>query len=76
MVGFRKSIVRLATRHKLPAIYMSVFLWRRAGYLSYGPNLVDATRRRAGYVVHLQGRKARRTFPVQAHQTNTIWSSI
>ena len=61
----RDLIVRLAARHRLPAIYH-----RRnfvaGGLVSYGPNLVEQYRQAAGYVSRiLQGEKPA-DLPVQA----------
>jgi putative tryptophan/tyrosine transport system substrate-binding protein len=49
-VGFRSRIVQLANRYRLPSVYYERLFAAEGGLLSYGPNLVDATRRMAGYV--------------------------
>jgi putative ABC transport system substrate-binding protein len=46
----RRRLVELAAKNKLPAVYP----WREpvdaGGFLAYGPNLSDLSRRAAGYV--------------------------
>jgi ABC-type uncharacterized transport system substrate-binding protein len=46
----RNLIIKLAARHKLPAIYSQRTFVVDGGLISYGPNLVEQTRQAAGYV--------------------------
>ena len=62
----RELLVKLAARHRLPAIYPYRFYAESGGLISYGPNLVDGYRRAANYVDRiLKGEKAA-DLPVQA----------
>src|SRR6516164_808818 len=51
----RDLIVKLAARHKLPAVYYDRVFVDSGGLISYGPDFVDQFRRAAGYVVHGSG---------------------
>ena len=42
----RESIVARAARHRLPAIYPYRFFVEAGGLMSYGPNLIDGSRKR------------------------------
>ena len=64
-VGFRSRIVTLANQHKLPSIYYERLFAAEGGLLSYGPNLVDATRRMAGYVDRIFKGEKPAELPVQ-----------
>jgi len=46
----RKSIIALAARHKVPAIYAASFLVDDGGLIGYGVDVVDLFRRSAPYV--------------------------
>ncbi len=46
----RQTIIALAARHKLPAIYYERYVVAEGGLISYGPSLVDQFQRAAGYV--------------------------
>jgi ABC-type uncharacterized transport system substrate-binding protein len=50
----RQLIIKLAARHKLPAVYSNRFFvddgGRDGGLISYGPDLIDQLWRAAGYV--------------------------
>jgi ABC-type uncharacterized transport system substrate-binding protein len=46
-VAHRDLIVRLASQHKLPAVYFERFFVSSGGLISYGPNQVDQYRRAA-----------------------------
>ena len=46
----RELIVKLAARHKLPAVYNLRGFVTSGGLISYGPDIVDNYRRAAGYV--------------------------
>jgi len=62
----RDLIIGLAARHKLPAVY-----WRRAfpasgGLISYGSDVIDNSRRAAGYVDRILKGEKPTDLPVQA----------
>jgi putative ABC transport system substrate-binding protein len=62
----RETIITLAARYRLPAVYTNRFFVRSGGLISYGPDSVDPHRRAAGYVDRiLKGEKAA-DLPVQA----------
>jgi len=46
----RELIIALAARHKLPAVYFLSPFVIGGGLISYGADLVDHSRRAAGYV--------------------------
>jgi putative ABC transport system substrate-binding protein len=46
----REIIIRLAARHRLPAIYPFRLFVKDGGLISYGPDLVDQYRRAADYI--------------------------
>jgi len=48
--SFRELIIALAARHKLPAVYFLSPFVIGGGLISYGADLVDHSRRAAGYV--------------------------
>ena len=48
--GHRDLIVKLAAKHRLPAVYAARFFVTSGGLISYGPDRVDAYRCAAGYV--------------------------
>jgi len=62
----RELIVALAARHKLPAVYIERQYATVGGLVSYGPNLVDACRRAAGYVDRVLKGEKPANLPVQA----------
>jgi putative ABC transport system substrate-binding protein len=64
-VGFRSRIVTLANRHRLPSVYYERLFAAEGGLLSYGPNLVDATRRMASYVDRIFKGEKPAELPVQ-----------
>jgi putative ABC transport system substrate-binding protein len=49
-IAHREPIVKLAARHRLPAIYPFRYFVTDGGLISYGPEVVDQYRRAAGYV--------------------------
>jgi putative ABC transport system substrate-binding protein len=62
----RPSIIALAARHKLPAVYFQRSFVATGGLISSGPDFVDQYRHAAGYVDRiLKGEKPGDT-PVQA----------
>jgi putative tryptophan/tyrosine transport system substrate-binding protein len=49
--GFRRDlIIRLASRHKLPAVYPFRYYAKDGGLISYGPDTLDPVRRATEYV--------------------------
>ena len=65
-VVHRDLIVRLAARHRLPAIYSQRFFVTGGGLISYGPDRVDQHRRAAGYVDRILKGEKPGDLPVQA----------
>jgi len=62
----RDLIVGLAARHKLPTVYPFRYMATAGGLVSYGPDVIDQSRRAAAYVHRiLKGEKAA-DLPVQA----------
>jgi len=61
----RELIVRLAERHKLPAIYPYRFFVAAGGLMSYGPSLIDNYRRTASYVDRILRGEKPADLPVQ-----------
>jgi putative ABC transport system substrate-binding protein len=49
-IAHRELIVKLAARHRLPAIYPFRYFVTDGGLISYGPDVVDQYRRAATYV--------------------------
>ena len=62
----RDLIIKLAARHKLPAIYYERFFVAGGGLISYGPDFVDQYRRAAGYVDRILKGEKPADLPVQA----------
>jgi putative ABC transport system substrate-binding protein len=62
----RDLILTLATRHKLPAVYVNRFWSTNGGLMSYGANVVDEFRRAAGYVDRILKGEKPADLPVQA----------
>jgi ABC-type uncharacterized transport system substrate-binding protein len=62
----RDLIVRLAARHKLPAVYFDRFFVTAGGLSSYGPDLVEQYRQAAGYVDRILKGEKPADLPVQA----------
>ena len=65
-VVHRDLIVKLAARHKLPAVYYRRLYVTSGGLVSYGPDLVDQQRRAAGYVNRILNGENPADLPVQA----------
>jgi putative ABC transport system substrate-binding protein len=61
----RDLIVKLAARHKLPAVYYDRVYVDSGGLLSYGPDFVDQFRRAAGYVERILRGEKPADLPVQ-----------
>src|SRR5262249_2626475 len=62
----RDLIVKLAARHKLPAVYYDRVFVDSGGLISYGPDYVDQFRRAAGYVDSVLKGEKPANLPVQA----------
>jgi putative ABC transport system substrate-binding protein len=62
----RDLIVKLAARHKLPAVYYDRVFVDSGGLISYGPDYVDQYRRAAGYVDRILKGEKPADLPVQA----------
>jgi ABC-type uncharacterized transport system substrate-binding protein len=65
VVRHRDLILKLAARHKLPAVYWDRFFVAAGGLLSYGPDLVDQFRQAAGYVDRILKGEKPADLPVQ-----------
>ena len=65
-VFHRDLIIRLAARHKLPAVYYERNFVVAGGLLSYGPDYIDQYRRAAGYVDRILKGEKPSDLPVQA----------
>jgi putative tryptophan/tyrosine transport system substrate-binding protein len=62
----RDLIVKLAARHKLPAVYYERFFVAGGGLISYGSDFIDQYRRAAGYVDRILKGEKPADLPVQA----------
>jgi putative ABC transport system substrate-binding protein len=62
----RDLIIKLAARHRLPAVYTSGPYVAAGGLISYGPDLIDQYRRAAGYVDRILKGEKPADLPVQA----------
>ena len=62
----RDLIVRLAAKHRLPAVYPFSYYATSGGLISYGPDPVDPLRRAAGYVDRILKGEKPADLPVQA----------
>jgi ABC-type uncharacterized transport system substrate-binding protein len=62
----RETIVSLAARHRLPAVYPFRYHATSGGLISYGPNTIDPYRRAAGYVDRILKGEKPADLPVQA----------
>ena len=62
----RNLIVRVAARHKLPAVYYERNFATAGGLISYGPDFIDQFRRAAGYVDRILKGEKPADLPVQA----------
>jgi len=65
-VVHRDLIIKLAARHRLPAVYVERFYVMSGGLISYGPHFVDEVRRTAGYVDRILKGEKPADLPVQA----------
>jgi ABC-type uncharacterized transport system substrate-binding protein len=64
--ALRDEIIKLAARHRLPAIYSDLVFATEGGLLAYGPDRVDQYRRAAGYVDRILKGEKPANLPVQA----------
>jgi putative tryptophan/tyrosine transport system substrate-binding protein len=62
----RDLIIKLAARHKLPAVYYDRVFVDGGGLISYGPNFIDQFRKAAGYVDRILKGEKPADLPVQA----------
>jgi ABC-type uncharacterized transport system substrate-binding protein len=62
----RDLIIRLAAKHRLPAVYPFSYYATSGGLISYGPDPVDPLRRAAGYVDRILKGEKPAELPVQA----------
>jgi putative ABC transport system substrate-binding protein len=62
----RDLIVKLAARHRLPAVYYERLFVAGGGLISYGPDFVDQYRRAASYVDRILKGEKPADLPVQA----------
>ena len=61
----RKTIVTLAARYKMPAVYFNRTPVADGGLMSYGPDLIDQYRRAASYVDRILKGEKPADLPVQ-----------
>jgi putative ABC transport system substrate-binding protein len=64
--ALRHGIIKLAARHRLPAIYSDLVFATEGGLLAYAPDRVDQFRRAAGYVDRILKGEKPADLPVQA----------
>jgi putative tryptophan/tyrosine transport system substrate-binding protein len=64
--ALRHEIIKLAARHRLPAVYSDLVFVTEGGLLAYGPDRVDQFRRAAGYVDRILKGEKPADLPVQA----------
>jgi putative tryptophan/tyrosine transport system substrate-binding protein len=62
----RDLIIGLAAKHKLPAVYYRRVFPASGGLVSYGPDIIDPSRRAAGYVDRILKGEKPADLPVQA----------
>jgi ABC-type uncharacterized transport system substrate-binding protein len=62
----RELVVKLAMRHKLPAVYFRRLFADDGGLISYGPDFLDQHRQAAGYVDRILRGEKPADLPVQA----------
>jgi putative ABC transport system substrate-binding protein len=65
-VFHRDLIIKLAARHKLPAVYSRRLYVTSGGLISYGSDILDQFRRAAGYVDRILKGEKPADMPVQA----------
>ena len=59
-------IIGLASRYRLPAVYPFRYYAKDGGLISYGPDMLDLSRRAAGYVDRILKGEKPADLPVQA----------
>ena len=62
----RDTIIRLAARHRLPAVYSFRYYVAAGGLMSYGPDPIDPFRRAAEYIDRILKGEKPADLPVQA----------
>jgi putative ABC transport system substrate-binding protein len=62
----RDLLIKLAARHKLPAVYWDRAFVASGGLISYGADVIDQFRRAAGYVDRILKGEKPADMPVQA----------
>jgi putative ABC transport system substrate-binding protein len=62
----RELIIKLASDHKLPAVYFERYFVAGGGLISYGPHMVENFRRAATYVDRILKGEKPANLPVQA----------
>jgi putative ABC transport system substrate-binding protein len=65
-VVHRELIIKLAARHRLPAVYPFRYFVTSGGLISYGPDTNEQYRRAAGYVDRILKGEKPADLPVQA----------
>ena len=66
VITHRNLIIKLAAQHRLPAIYPLHVFAADGGLISYGPDVVDASRQAASYVDRILKGEKPADLPVQA----------
>src|SRR5215510_5444406 len=66
VITHRKLIIKLAAQYRLPAIYPLHIFATDGGLISYGPDVVDASRQAASYVDRILKGEKPADLPVQA----------
>src|SRR5262249_31630127 len=66
IASHRDLVIRLASRHKLPAVYPFRYYAEDGGLVSYGPDTLDQFRRAATYVDRILKAEKPADLPVQA----------
>jgi putative ABC transport system substrate-binding protein len=64
--AYRKLIIALAARDRLPAVYAFRYFATSGGLISYGPDTTDQFRRAAGYIDRILKGEKPADLPVQA----------
>jgi len=65
-IGYRKLLITLAARHRLPAVYPARYFVNEGGLVSYGPDPVNGFRSGAIYVDRILKGEKPADLPVQA----------
>jgi putative ABC transport system substrate-binding protein len=64
--GYAETIIKLAARYKLPAVYPNRFSIFAGGLICYGPDRIDQYRRAAGYIDRILKGEKPADLPVQS----------